>query len=148
MADSVSRKIIEAADVRLEGLGLNKSNTTFLESEMPATVKDAFFTTKWQEGSLNVDQAGVNRKIGITRSLEIKIYYSLLRTAQGDKSREAVLDAYDTEEEVISSFLSTRLTTDVRVERLLSSEMELSTFNDTEWFVNTMAIEYVYELSV
>jgi len=148
MTASVAREIIEAAIIRLEGLDLINGNEIFVEENVPATTKDKSFTIHWNEGTLDLDSPGVNRRATIERNLEIQIFRKALKTASGDKQKNVLLDMYDKEQEVFANIMTTRLTTKVRFEQLVSTTVETTELGPDEWLVNTMIFVFKYEVQV
>lgn len=148
MSHSVARAVIKAAIIRLESLDLFQNNEVFTEENIPVTTKDKSFTIFWGEGLADDEITAMNNKLTINRPLVVKVFYKSQKQPKGEKLKRTLLDIYDKEEEIISSFLKTRLTTDVHLEVLETMNVAPADVGGDEWLVNTLEFTYKYQVNV
>jgi hypothetical protein len=141
-------EIVDAIALRMTQLGFEESNASFDIERIPATSRDKSFMVTFETAVPDNNRDNFNKKFNLERVASIKVLYAMTPTLSGRGIKNTLLDAYDKEEEIISSLLKMRVSNHILFETVDSIDTAPLNDDSGEWLLQTILLRMSYTVDL
>jgi len=144
----VASTIYDALALRMVQLGFEESNAAFDPERIGQTVRDRSFMISFDNAVPDFDRGSFCKKFSVERLAKVTVFYRMNPGHSGEGIKEVLRDAYDKEEEIISSILAVRVDSLVDFETVDSIETKPENNDSGEWLVTTVNFRMKYRITL